>query len=460
MELGDRPLVGKPDLTIFTEPHILIFKANGAKQGPYGKCRVKGIHMNNGSIKVLLVEDDPAQARAIRDLLARAAGINPSITVATSLKETLSVLKNNADHDVILLDLELVDSNGLDTLKKVIASEPAKPVVVITGRHEEAIGIQAINLGAQDYIIKGDFTGLQLSSRIKFALERYHLHADLKKHSNTIDLLMKAFQQATDPIVITDTKGNIEYVNAAFSTTTKYSLSEIIGQNPRVLKSGKHNAAFYKSLWDTIIAGDPWHGELINKKKSGELYEQELTISPIKDAGGKITNFVAFMKDVSIQKRTESKLAKIEREDAINRQELEKLRAEMESQKNSMLAGYSSVAAKMAGLTLLRERAPKVFERFRDTYAELLEKYLEALALQGKKPHDEIAALAEQIGNGTCGPRDVIDIHLEAVSQKCLDAHPARVKALTLEGRLLALEVMGHLVDYYRRGGTLKHGYQ
>lgn len=416
--------------------------------------------MNNGSIKVFLVEDSPQQARAIRDLLARATGINPDITVATSLKETLSVLKDNADHDVILLDLELVDSNGLETLKKVIAANPGRPVVVITGRHEEAIGIQAISLGAQDYIIKGDFTGLQLSSRIKFALERYHLHADLKKHSNTIDLLMKAFQQSTDPIVITDTKGNIEYANDAFSTTTKYSPSEIIGQNPRVLKSGKHSAAFYKSLWDTIIAGDPWHGELINKKKSGELYEQDLTISSIKDAGGTITNFVAFMKDVTIQKQTESKLAKIEREDAINRQALKQIRSELEGQKNSMLGGYSSVAAKMAGLSSLRERTPNVFEDLTNKYAELLEEYLEALTVQGKKPHDKIAVLAEQIGNGTCGPRDVIDIHLEAVSRKCLDAHPARIKALTLEGRLLALEVMGHLVDYYRRGGTLKPGYQ
>ena len=416
--------------------------------------------MDDGLIKALLVEDTQRHVRILTDLLAKDAKISKDITVTKSVVDTLAALKSPSKHDVILLDLELEDSDGLDTLKKVIAADPGIPVLVITSMEDEAHAIQAIGLGAQDYLIKGDFTSLQLSTRLHFALERYSIQADLKKYSSAASLLTKAFQQASDPIVITDADGNIEYANHAFSAATQYSLQEIIGKNPRLFKSGKHGAAFYKSLWDTIKSGEPWHGELINKRKSGELHEQELTISPIKDAEGKIVHFVAFLKDVTLQKQAELKLAKIEKEDAENRRDLEKLRAEMESQKTVMFTGYSPVSAKMAGLSSLRERLPKVFKEAGNTYGELLEKYMEALAILKEKPHDEISALADTIGDYTCGPRDVIDIHLEAVSQKCLNAHPAKVRALTIEGRLLALELMGHLVDYYRRGGTLKAGYQ
>jgi PAS domain S-box-containing protein len=380
--------------------------------------------------------------------------------VAKSVADALSALKSAANHDVILLDLELEDSDGLDTLKKVIEADPGIPVLVITSMEDEAHAIQAIGLGAQDYLIKGDFTSLQLSTRVHFALERYSIQADLKKYSSAASLLTKAFQQASDPIVITDADGNIEYANHAFSAATQYSLQEIIGKNPRLFKSGKHSAAFYKSLWDTIKTGEPWHGEIINKKKSGQLHEQELTISPIKNAKGEISHFVAFLKDVTAQRQIESKLAKIEKEDAENRRELEKLRAEMESQKSVMFTGYSPVSAKMAGLSSLRERSPAVFELMESRYSELLGKYIKALAVQQEKPHDEIVALADNIGDYTCGPRDVIDIHLEAVSRQCVGAHPAKVRALTLEGRLLALELMGHLVDYYRRGGTIKPDYK
>jgi hypothetical protein len=97
-----------------------------------------------------------------------------------------------------------------------------------------------------------------------------------------------------------------------------------------------------------------------------------------------------------------------------------------------------------------------VFKNMKDKYGDLLEKYLEALPAQREKPHAEVVRLVEQIGEYACGPRDVIDIHIEAVSEKCHDAHPERVKAMTIEGRLLALEVMGNLVDFYRRGGSVK----
>ncbi|MBF0292536.1 MAG: PAS domain S-box protein [Nitrospinae bacterium] len=109
--------------------------------------------------------------------------------------------------------------------------------------------------------------------------------------------LATAVTHAADAVVITDAEGVIEYVNPAFEKTTGYSLAEIRGQNPRLLKSGQHEKTFYEELWETIKSGRVWRGAVVNRKKDGSLYEEEMTISPIADATGAIVNFVAVKRD-------------------------------------------------------------------------------------------------------------------------------------------------------------------
>lgn len=111
-------------------------------------------------------------------------------------------------------------------------------------------------------------------------------------------------------VVITDNKGNIEYVNKKFVDVTGYSLEEAKGKNPRILKSGERKAEFYKQLWDTILSGKDWEGEFHNKKKNGELYWEYARISPIKNDKGEITNFIAIKEDITGKKLTEEKLNK------------------------------------------------------------------------------------------------------------------------------------------------------
>jgi PAS domain S-box-containing protein len=108
-----------------------------------------------------------------------------------------------------------------------------------------------------------------------------------------------ALQATASGVVITDRQGTIQWVNHAFSEISGYSASEAVGQNPRILKSGKHGAAFYRQVWETICRGDPWHGVMINRRKDGTLYHEDLTISPVRDALGAITHFVAVKKDVT-----------------------------------------------------------------------------------------------------------------------------------------------------------------
>ena len=111
--------------------------------------------------------------------------------------------------------------------------------------------------------------------------------------------LATAVEQAAEAVVITDTEGKVLYVNPAFEAVTGYSQKEILGQNPRMLKSGKHDDSFYRRMWAALVNGGVWSGRLINKRKDGTLFEEEATISPVRDSNGRITNYVGVKRDVT-----------------------------------------------------------------------------------------------------------------------------------------------------------------
>ena len=112
-------------------------------------------------------------------------------------------------------------------------------------------------------------------------------------------LLSKAVEQTADSVFISDIGGLIEYVNPAFKATTGFTREEALGKTPRLLKSGFHGDDFYHDMWSRLLAGEPYRGTLVNRKKSGELYWANQTISPIKDSQGTVTHFVAVLKDVT-----------------------------------------------------------------------------------------------------------------------------------------------------------------
>jgi PAS domain S-box-containing protein len=118
--------------------------------------------------------------------------------------------------------------------------------------------------------------------------------------------LSLAVEQSPASIMITDPAGNIEYVNRKFTEVTGYTLAEVLGKNPRILKSGETGPVAYRELWQTITAGKEWHGEFHNKKKNGELYWEIASISPIRDLAGHITHFVAVKEDITARKLTEA----------------------------------------------------------------------------------------------------------------------------------------------------------
>ena len=130
-----------------------------------------------------------------------------------------------------------------------------------------------------------------------------------KQAEDQLRKLSQAMEQSSSSVVITDLAGDIEYANPKFTEVTGYALEEVLGQNPRVLKSESRPQEFYADLWATISSGREWHGEFQNRKKNGDLYWESASISPIRNASGKITHYVAIKDDITERRRIEQEVA-------------------------------------------------------------------------------------------------------------------------------------------------------
>jgi len=124
--------------------------------------------------------------------------------------------------------------------------------------------------------------------------------------------LTRAVEQSPASIVITDTAGQITYVNPHFERVTGYTAAEVIGKNPRVLKSGSQSPEYYAELWRTLVAGETWSGEFHNRRKNGSFFWEKVSISPMREPDGRVTHYIAVKEDVTVQKQAETDLARRE----------------------------------------------------------------------------------------------------------------------------------------------------
>jgi len=144
-----------------------------------------------------------------------------------------------------------------------------------------------------------------------FYQQRQHLNAEIQERRQTerqLRLFSSAIEQSANLVMITDQKGTIEYVNPKFVQVTGYTEAEVIGANPRILRSGRTPREHYEHLWRTITAGGEWRGELHNRRKDGTLFWESTSIAPLRDEAGIITHFVAIKEDIPHRKRIEAAL--------------------------------------------------------------------------------------------------------------------------------------------------------
>jgi hypothetical protein len=267
----------------------------------------------NNPISILVLEDRSADAELMMLELQR-EGIAFAAKRVWTETDFSDRLRNHAP-DLILADYSLPSYDGLAALKLAEQECPGTPFILVSGGLGEEIAIEALHHGATDYVLKQRLT--RLGPAVRRAMREVELAAERKQADEDLRKLLFAVEQSPVTIVITDANGTIEYVNPKFTELTGYTKAEAIGQNPRMLKSGKMPAAFYENLWRTIKTGKVWHGVFQNKKKSGELFSERATISPVMDKAGHITRFIAIKEDITERLKLEDQLRQSQKMDAI-----------------------------------------------------------------------------------------------------------------------------------------------
>ncbi|MDZ4202224.1 MAG: EAL domain-containing protein [Gallionella sp.] len=389
---------------------------------------------NKDNCRVLLVEDDPADASLVRQMLRFGSGERFEVSGAVTLAETVASLGLES-FDVVLLDLSLPDSTGLDTVHACRKANSLLPIIVLTGHEDAGFAVQTIASGAQDYLIKGSFDEDALVRAIRYAIGRARLEHSLAEagvqlrtlinampdivcfkdgegrwlEANDFDLKLfqlegvdyrgktdselaeyqdfyraaflscessdeaawragvmvrdeeviprpdggamvfdiikvplfnvdgsrkglvvvgrditerkraeerlvlasRVFDTTGEAIMVTDVEANIVAINPAFTRITGYSEAEVLGQNPRLLKSGRQGAEFYADFWRGLVDGGEWKGELWNQRKNGDIYPQWSTVSAIRNETGETVRYVSVFSDMTDIQRAQQRVEQL-----------------------------------------------------------------------------------------------------------------------------------------------------
>ncbi|MBI2939286.1 MAG: MEDS domain-containing protein [Chloroflexi bacterium] len=192
--------------------------------------------------------------------------------------------------------------------------------------------IQALNVSLERRVVERT---AELDATVR---EREQQMAERQRAEQQLRLQVAALEAAANAIVMTDQRGAIQWVNPAFTRLTGYSAAEAIGHNPRILKSGQMDRAFYQGLWDTIHAGRVWHGDIVNRRKDGSLYVEEMTITPVRDTTGGIVNYIAIKQDVTDRRRAEEERTRLLAMEQAARTEAEAATARLQEVNQQLIA--------------------------------------------------------------------------------------------------------------------------
>lgn len=262
----------------------------------------------NQLIHILHLEDDPADAELVQAKI-EAAGLICQITHVQT-RDGFDAALRQGGHDIILADFRLPMYDGMSALRLAQEVCPDLPFIFVSGTMGEDAVIDGFTEGATDYVLKQSLTRLVPS--IRRALHEAGIQHERKRVKEELHKLSRAVEQSANTIIITNIEGYIEYANPKFTETSGYSLADALEQHTRILKSGLTSPEVYQQLWETINAGKEWRGEFQNRKKSGEIYWESASISPIRNTDGVITHFLAVKEDITARKQAEEAHAKLE----------------------------------------------------------------------------------------------------------------------------------------------------
>ena len=228
------------------------------------------------------------------------------LSIAITQKQSLVAQAARTRQTVIVNDVLNEPGFLPNPLLPDTRAEMAVPLIV----GKALLGVLDVQATSLDYFSAED-AEIQaiLATQVAVALENARKYEQMQRQAVEMQVQSTALNAAAAGILITNREGIIQWVNAGFTKLTQYTSEEVVGQTPNVLNSGKQDKAFFAKMWQTILRGDVWQGELINRRKDGSLYSEEMTITPVRAQGEEISHFIAIKQDITRRKETERALA-------------------------------------------------------------------------------------------------------------------------------------------------------
>jgi PAS domain S-box-containing protein len=265
--------------------------------------------MKNPTHKILVVDDELEFLELMKTILSE---IDCQAITATNGIEAIEKLKTYGPVSLIISDHKMPQMEGTEFLQIAKKLSPLTPRIMVTAYQNAGMMEDSINKAEVFRFLTKPINVDEVIDIVKSALSNYEeLIGDVTKENEKDGLIRRLFrgiQCSPASVIITDKNGLIEYVNPKFEKRTGYTIEEVKGKNPRILQSGEMPTGGYKLLWETIMSGKDWQGQFHNKDKDGNLYWECATISPIRNAEGEITHFIAIKEDITELKNTEKAL--------------------------------------------------------------------------------------------------------------------------------------------------------
>ena len=264
--------------------------------------------MKQQSIKVLLIEDNPGDARLLQELLKEVTSVQFYIEQADCLSQGLQSLIEQT-FDVILLDLSLPDSQDLETFVKLHRQAMAVPIVVVTGLDDETLAVRAVQMGAQDYLVKGKVSSDLLARSIRYAIERKRTEQQIREQAALLNI-------ATDAILVRDLQSKILFWNQGAERLYGWKAEEALGQDASKLLYKSDSSQFQKA-YRCLIAEGEWYGEIDQVTKAGKAVLVASRWTLMRDEDAKPKSILVVSTDITEKKQLEAQFLRIQRMESI-----------------------------------------------------------------------------------------------------------------------------------------------
>ncbi|HEY9699006.1 MAG TPA: EAL domain-containing protein [Trichocoleus sp.] len=270
--------------------------------------------MYDSVTSVLLVEDDEDDYIITQSLLSEIKDTQFQVEWVNAYETALAIIAQHR-HDIYLVDYRLGKENGLDLLREAILKGCYAPMILLTGQGDHEVDVAAIRTGAADYLVKSELNAAILERAIRHAIEHSQTLAKLRQALHEKNQLAQAIANVTVGVVITDPNlpnNPVIFINPAFTTLTGYTSSEILGKNCRCLQGAETDPVAVRQLSEAVRQRKSITRTLINYRKDGTPFWNELILNPVFDVRGNLTHFIGFQTDVTARKLAEEALRESE----------------------------------------------------------------------------------------------------------------------------------------------------